>query len=95
LQIQTDNDEKDYRLVEEADSEALAAFLRNIEPVISKVLSKNLQSTAFDGRTWFIFYYLFGYYTFFSLSNVSSKIPSRVKTVQLLKFSYQFLSKYY
>ena len=50
LQVQTEADGKDYQLTEEEDSESLVNFLRNIEPVISKALTRNAHSTAFDGN---------------------------------------------
>ena len=43
-------DEKDYKLVKEIDTEKLLAFLQSVEPMVSKALNRNIQSTAFEGR---------------------------------------------
>ena len=49
-QVQTEADEKDYKLVKEIDTEKLLAFLQSVEPMVSKALNRNIQSTAFEGR---------------------------------------------
>ena len=43
-------DEKDYKLVKEIDTEKLLAFLQSVEPMVSKALNRNIQSTAFEGK---------------------------------------------
>ncbi|XP_067936380.1 cytoplasmic dynein 2 intermediate chain 2-like [Watersipora subatra] len=48
-EAQTDTDTKSYQLIEEDDSDALLQFLKQVEPMISKALNRNTQSTAFDG----------------------------------------------
>lgn len=50
FQVQTEPDDKDYSLVEETNPEKLLAFLKSVEPMISKALNRNIQSTAFDGK---------------------------------------------
>ena len=53
--MQTDADNKDYYLAKEDNSESLLRFLKDVEPLISKALNRNTQSTAFEGESPFIF----------------------------------------
>lgn len=50
LQVQTDADDKEFQLVED-NSPKLLQFLRGVEPMVSKALMRNAQSTAFDGNS--------------------------------------------
>lgn len=49
-QVQTDNDEREYQLAKVTDPSAFIQFLKEVEPLIMRTLSRNLQSTAFDGK---------------------------------------------
>ena len=51
--MQTDADNKDYYLAKEDSSESLLRFLKDVEPLISKALNRNTQSTAFEGESLF------------------------------------------